>query len=196
MLQITVKDNIAEFTRDLSNIQKRQIPFATSRALNDTAIHAQEAVVGRITRIFQNRKRWWLKQQPTGIKVEFSRKNKLSAAVYSNAYFLPLQEDGGLKKPKTARQLAVPFPKVPKKFHKAGGARELLASNRKAFSTPEGIFRRKGKKRYPIEPMFHYTPTANVSPVLRFDTTIEQTVDRVFMLNFSNRLEQALASAR
>ena len=195
-MQIVVKDNIREFVAALNNIQRRQIPYATSRALNDTAIHAQEAVVSRIERIFNNRKKWWLKQQPTGIKVEFSRKNALTAAVYTNAYFTPLQETGGIKKPKTARKLAVPTGKVPKKYYKAGGAREMLEANRKVFSTPKGIYRRRGKKRYPIEPLFTYTPTANVKPRLEFSETIERTVNRLFAVNFQNRLDQALANAK
>lgn len=41
-MQISIRHNINQITRRLSNIQKRQIPFAASQALNDTAFAAQK----------------------------------------------------------------------------------------------------------------------------------------------------------
>ena len=38
-MQINVKSNIKEITKFTTTVQKKQIPFATSRALNDTAFN-------------------------------------------------------------------------------------------------------------------------------------------------------------
>ena len=36
-IKIDLRSNIKEFTRGLDNISRKQVPFATSRALNNTA---------------------------------------------------------------------------------------------------------------------------------------------------------------
>ena len=40
MIQINVSSNIRDVARGLSSIQRKQIPFAASRALNDVAFEA------------------------------------------------------------------------------------------------------------------------------------------------------------
>ena len=194
-MQVILKSNIKEFTKKLTRIQKQQVPFATSRALNDTAINAQDAIVKGIQIRFVNRKKWWLKRQPTGVKVAFSNKRKLWAVVFTNAKFAGLQEEGGIKTPK-GRAIAIPAEKLPKRLHKAGGARKLLQSNKKAFSSPKGIFRRRGKKRLPIIQQFSYAKTATVRPRLKFVLTATVATNRKFERNFYKRLSEAIKTAK
>ena len=35
-MQIKIKDNIKQFTKGLSKVQKKQIPFATTQSINNT----------------------------------------------------------------------------------------------------------------------------------------------------------------
>ncbi|MBV1889139.1 MAG: hypothetical protein KUG67_02725 [Proteobacteria bacterium] len=196
MVEVTVKDNIKQFTKQLDNIQKKQIPFATSRAMNDTAVDAQEAVVARIQRVFANKKKWWTKSnRRTGIRVNFSKKNKLKASVFTNAPFASLQEDGGTKTPHRGRVIAVPTGSTPKRFAKSGGAKKMLETNKKSFSSSKGIYRRKGKKGT-LQLMFAYIRSATIRPRFGFIDTCTKTVKKRFKVNFEKRLKQALKSTK
>lgn len=196
MVEISVKDNIKEFTRHLGHIQKKQIPFATSRAMKDTAVDAQDAVVIQVQQVFDNKKKWWTKgNRRTGIRVDFSKKNDLHASVYTNAAFASLQEEGGTKTPHRGRVLAIPTDNTPKRFAKAGGARALLQSSNKVFSSSKGIYRRQGKKGIP-QLMFSYVRSATIRAVFGFADTCMKTVKARFKVNFEKRLEQALRTAK
>lgn len=195
-MEIRLQSNIKEFTRELTAIQKQQVPYATSRAINDTAVNAQDDVIAAIPRVFNNLKKWWLKQQPTGIKVKFSNKANLHAQVHTSAYFAKIQEEGGVKQPRTAKNLAVPTAKVAKKYRTSHGAREMMDAQKNVFRTPKGVFRRTGKKRYPIQLLWSFTPTAKVKPRFRFYDTCKRAVMRRFETNFKMRLSQALATAK
>lgn len=194
MVELYLRDNVREFTKWLTDVQKQQVPYATSRALNDTAVDGQNSVQKFITGVFQNRKKWWLKQQPTGIKVKFSNKRDLHARVHTSAYFLPLQKKGGTKRPKTAKNLAIPTAAVPKKYRTSHGAREMMADKKNVFSTPKGVFRRTGKKKLTL--MWSLSPSAKIKPVFEWETIITKVVNRRFGTHFKKRLEQALASAK
>ena len=193
-MEIIVKDNIKEFTRWLDEIHKKQIPFATSRALNDTAVDVQEAEVSVVKRVFRSLKTWWLKQQPTGIKVKFSNKQNLHARVFTDAYFAEIQEKGGTKKPRRARNLAIPTEKVPKKYRTSHGAKEMIEQRNKVFATPKGVFRRTGKRT--IQLLWSLSPVAIIKPRFPFHETAEQIALRRFNVHFPERLKQAIATAK
>ncbi len=194
MVNIVVKDNIKEFTRNLSAIQKKQIPFATSKAINDVAIDAQNKIVEKITRTFSNRKKWWLKQQPTGIKVKFSKKTDLKASVFTKAYFAEIQEKGGTKTPKTSGNLAIPTNYVPKKYRTSHGAKDMINERQKVFKNSKGVFRRQGKNK--VQLMWSLSRTAQVKPRFEFYKTAESAVKQSFRRHFEQRLKQALATAK
>ncbi len=193
-MEIRLDSNIREFTKWLTEVQKEQVPYATSRALNDTAVDAQNSLVKAVTGIFKNRKRWWLKQQPTGIKVKFSNKRDLAARVHTSAYFAQIQQDGGVKKPKTAKNLAIPTAAVPKKYRTSHGARDMMADKKNVFSTPKGVFRRTGKKKLTL--MWSLSPTATIKGVFKFGDIVTKVVNRRFEVHFKKRLDQALNSAK
>lgn len=193
-MEIRLDSNIREFTKWLTEVQKEQVPYATSRALNDVAVDAQSSVVKSITGIFQNRKKWWLKQQPTGIKVKFSNKRDLVSRVHTSAYFAQIQQDGGTKKPKSAKNLAIPTAAVPKKYRTSHGAREMMADKKNVFSTPKGVFRRTGKKKLTL--LWSLAPAAKIIGVFKFADIITKVVNRRFEQHFRKRLEQALNTAK
>jgi hypothetical protein len=193
-MEISVRSNVKEFLRYLDDVQKKQVPFALSRALNDVAIDSQEAAAQRAQEVFQNRKRWWLKQQPTGIKVKFSKKSDLHAKVFTPAYFSEIQEKGGTKTPKRSGKLAIPTNAVPKKYRTSRGAKEMIDERSNVFVTPKGVFKRTGKKN--ISVLWTFARAALVKPRFGFYTVVEETVKRKFATRFYERLKQALASAK
>jgi hypothetical protein len=193
-VEISLKGNIKEFTKHLTMLEKQQVPYATSRAINDTAVDGQESVQEAIPHIFNNRKRWWLKQQPTGIKVKFSNKQNLHAKIHTSAYFAKLQSEGGIKTPKTARNLAIPTEAVPRKYRTSHGAKEMSADRANVFRTPKGVFKRSGKKKITL--LWSFSPSATIKRVFNFHEIIEKVVKRRFEQHFKKRLTQALSSAK
>jgi hypothetical protein len=194
MVELSVRTNIKQFERWLNKDARKQIPYATSRALNDSAIDAQKAVVENVQKRFKNRKKWWLKQQPTGIKVKFSKKKDLHSRVYTNAYFAKIQEEGGIKSPRSGRNLAIPTDKVPRKHRNSHGARDMVNQGKRIFHTPRGVFKRNSKKRITL--LFNFSPTAKIVPRMGFESTVRDTVKKKFSLHFEKRLKQALQSKK
>jgi hypothetical protein len=196
MPEIVVKSNVKRFTRKLDNIQRKQVPFATSLAINEIAKKAQSLIVARIKKVFNNRKKWWGHRQPTGIKIKFSKKRDLHAMIYCKANFAELQEEGGTKTPKKSKNLAVPIVgRSPKKFQKAGGGREYLKSRKRSFVIKDkGIFRRKSKKK--IEMVFAFIKSALVEPRFGFKRSVETVVKYRFDRAFKKALRRAMRTAR
>lgn len=193
-MEFRVTNNIDQFKRGLNLVQREQIPYAASRAINDTAVDAQEAVQEAIPHIFENRKKWWLKRQPTGIKVKFSNKKNLHAQVFTNAYFAKIQAEGGTKKPKTARNLAIPTKAVPNRYRTSHGAREMVADRGNVFRNEKGVFKRTGKRKITL--LWSFSPSASITRVFNFHEIIQKVVKRRFSKHFEKRLNEALASAK
>lgn len=199
MISMNFKSNIKDFTRHLDKVQKKQIPFATARALTWTAQDAQKAIIRRIQAVFQNRKKWWLKQQPTGVKIKSATKKYLVAKLYTLAHWGPLQESGGTKHPKRSKNLIIPTDKVPKSRRQSGGAKKMLDSSKNVFSTAKGIYRRKGgkkRKNQTVELLFHKDKTAEIKPRFEFKETAAKTAIMKFKKNFYKSLASALKTIK
>lgn len=196
MVDISVRDNVKEFTRNLNYFEKTQVPFALSRALNDTAVQAQKDLVKGIQIRFNSRKKWWIKgSRRTGIRVDFSNKNRkpIMASVYTNAYFAELQEKGGTKRPVNGSVLAVPTDRAPKSLRRSDGiARAKQKST--VFVSKKGVFQRMSKNK--LKPLFTWARVANVTPRFKFNITVTTSVKRWFPIYFRKRLDQAIATAK
>lgn len=111
-MQIDIRSNVKEATRNLTRLQRKQIPFTTSRTLNDMARKLAKpskkgvGVIGKATnRVFKKksgrsgateftRKNWFYKK---------SNKQNLTAEVFwdeSNADFMKFQVRGGTRYPR------------------------------------------------------------------------------------------------
>ncbi len=192
-MELVVKDNVADVIRSLDTIQRRQIPYAMSRALNDTAVDAQGAVVSQAQRVFENRKRWWIKgNRRTGIRVGFSNKTNLVASVYTNAYFAKQQEHGNVKTPRGSK-IAVPTDKAPKRLFRSDGVSKAK-TNSKVFSDRRGVFQRMSRGK--LKMLFSWTPSAVVTPRFSFGATAKLRAQQRIKRHFQRRLAQALRSAR
>jgi hypothetical protein len=210
MIALNVKSNIKEFTRYLTGIQKKQVPFATARALTWTAKDAQKHLQDAMPTTFNTSRKWWLAKQPTGIKIKTATKLHLVAEIYTTAYFLQLHEEGGIKIPYESRGILIPTALTPKYGRKSGGATKVLAGKKilrrggrstgspitRAKSGMRGVFRRKGKKRLPVELLYSYVPTAKIKPRLHFKSRAGQKAALTFNANFKRSLSLALKTAR
>lgn len=129
-LKWNVTSNVREFVKYLDNAQKKQVPFATARGLTWTAKAAQKDLQEAMPETFKVTRKWWLEQQPTGIKVKPAKKAELQADVYTRAYFAFLQEEGGIKLPFRGRGILIPTPITPKYGRRSGGAVKVMAGKK------------------------------------------------------------------
>ena len=220
-MQISVKTDVKELTKPLNRIQRKQIPFATSKALNTVAFDVRKMLQDGLD-IHLDRPTSYTKR---GVQVEKSTKKKLVAEVgfrsksfgkgqgsTTQASYMKRQIEGGTRK---ARSKAIPVP-VPKnlKTNKYGSIvrgkiQKLLADKDKYFSgIPKGISDAPGiwqrmpansKRKKPggkIRMVIAWEPKADYSKRFPFKRIVETTVRTNFRKRFDFELREALKTAR
>jgi hypothetical protein len=196
---LSVKDDVADMIRRLDGLQERQIPFAVASGLTLTAKQVQKDEQDEIPNRFRVTKKWWLQQQPTGIKVRPATKQSWIATIYSEAYFAALQEDGGTKAPFKGGKLVIPSMnlKTPRQ-RKSGGANEFRNKPKvfvgKTHTGKKAIYRRKSKKQ--VELLYVISPTAHVRKRFGFGDTADRATRENISRIMAQRLELALSTAR
>lgn len=202
-MRFNIHSNIDSFLRDLNRIQQRQVPFATSKAINTTIADCRKAIIRDIKYRQKSGRPWW-NDRRQGVLRKFSNKRRLVGSVYTNVYFVDYQT-GGIKQPERSRYLAIPSANVPKSYRRAGGAQKMARGKRKPFLAPGSdgqlyVWRRKTKKRYPIEMLYSLDKKALVrteAGVLSgFLRVANKTASRRFNRHFERALRQALKTAR
>ena len=220
-MQISVKTDVKELTKSLNRIQRKQIPFATSKALNTVAFDVRKMLQDGLD-IHMDRPTPYTKR---GVQVEKSTKKKLVAEVgfrsksfgkgqgsTTQASYMKRQIEGGTRK---ARSKAIPVP-VPKnlKTNKYGSIvrgkiQKLLADKDKYFSgIPKGISDAPGiwqrmpansKRKKPggkIRMVIAWEPKTQYSKRFPFKRIVETTVKTNFRKRFDFELREALKTAR
>jgi len=114
---ITVSVDISDAIAGLNDFQKRQVPYAMSRTLNDVVKISRETLIRLMPSIFKFRTgtRWVSSGGPKGtgwFNITFSTKTRLVAIIESTFDFLYLQEQGGIKVSHHAGRLAIPLGKL------------------------------------------------------------------------------------
>lgn len=195
VMGVVVQSNIKQVVRNLDEFQRKQVPFATSRALNDTATDVQDAEIRNVELVFNNKKKWYAKGNPrTGIRREYSNKQKLVASVFSRAEFLDLQENGGVKHPKKGHDVIdIPEKNVPKRYQKRGGARQMTETSNNVVKVGNAVYRKRGKK---LQRLFNLVKQVRVRPRLRFEKVAAVAAKRKFDRNFQKRLQEAIATSK
>ena len=97
-MRIDIRDNIKEVTRGLSSMQKKQIPFATMLALNDTAFALHKTYKKQTLQKFDSPTTFTQK----GFRYDKAKKTNLVAVVYvdeTREDYMKLQIDGGIRTP-------------------------------------------------------------------------------------------------
>lgn len=197
MASINVKSNIKEVSRGLSKFHRKQIPFATSQAINDTAFDVrkehQKQLPNYIDRPTPFTKR--------GVKVKKSNKRDLVGVVYFDkiqAKYMKLQIKGGTRRPDNKVLLV---PTAATKLNQYGNiskaVRNRMFSNRtKYYSTSAGIFERYGPGLLLSRMVARYVKSATYKPLYPFDTISKNKAGAVFSKRFEVRLAQAIKSAK
>ena len=107
MLSLNVGSNINQVAGWLTNVQRKQLPFATAGALTATAFDVRKHVIERtFPRDFDQRNK---RLAAAALRVEKANKRKLCAAVYDRLgrEYLETQARGGIKR-STGQWISIP----------------------------------------------------------------------------------------
>lgn len=182
---LTIDTDLGDLVKFLQAYSSRQVPFAMSLALTNTAQDAQLEVRRGLRSRFVLRNSFVEK----GILYRKATKANLEAGVFSRDDFMILQEKGGAKEPKSGSSVAVPIEaRTAKRGVVPSGKRP-----RALLSTP-GVFRariggvdglwqrlkRRSKARkaagHSLKLLFVFKPSVPIAPRFEFANTVRRVV--------------------
>lgn len=223
-MKISIKTNIAEVTKDLTRVQKKQIPFAASQTLNQLAFDLtkrnKKGVLGKATATTFDKKRGKGATDFTQKNFFFEKSNKqnLTAWVFwdnKNADYMKFQVAGGTRPPKN-RAIAIGTKHAKKHLDKYGNLlkgemSKMLKDKDNYFSgTPngatsrsEGIWERYGRSTKrggkKIRKIVSYVDIASYRPNFQFASIAARFVfgeKGGFESKFRENLRRALADRK
>lgn len=197
MIEISVKHNIDDVVRKLQ-AQARQVPFATAKALSDTARQAASDVQFAMTQYVD---------KPTPFTVRSIRwKRATKATLQSEVYIAPIAAAylgplivGGVERPAKGRALVLAgadplnqYGNVPRRRIKQ------LLRNRNTFSGTVkgigGIWQRIGQGRLKL--LLRFESEQRKRPTFPFPRLVAESVRRNWQRNFESALEYSMRTAR
>jgi hypothetical protein len=216
-MQVNFKNNIQEVTKWTTDVQKKQIPFATMLALNDTAFALHKTYKAQTKQKFDKPTNFTQK----GFRVHKAKKTELTAIVFVDQKredYMKLQIDGGTRTPKNTA-ITVPNDKNTGNIamYPSGnitkGAMNRIRRNRKKyfFGVPkgqqgtDGIWERYGREATGtsagarIRQVAKLTKYAKYKALYPFETIgrgVAFSRKNGFESNFAKRLKYALKTAK
>lgn len=211
--------DLASFQRDLNHVALNQIPFATSRAINKTALDIQATMRTHMHSVFTVRRPSYVDK---AVKIKpFATKGSPTAVIAIDPPgerddILAKFEQGGEKRPLSGERLAVP---VEARRGKAGvvtAADRIKALNFKPHGRSGNVFvgdrrtimikkqggrgvilQRIGRgKNARVKVLYSFRPKVRIKPVLQFEQTALRVVTKKFAGNFELAWQEAIATAR
>ena len=197
MIQFTVKDDIDRVLRGLDERFRRQVPFATAKALTDTAKDVQRDLTAALPRVFDRPTPFTLR----AIGITPANKATLTSRVFIRDIqrgYLELEVAGGVRTPKK-RALVLPagldrnaYGNIPR-----GKIKSLLA-RKDVFSGSVrgvgGVWQRT--KQGGLKLLVSYEPRATYKPRFAFAGIAQVTIERRLIPNLRAALAAAIATAR
>ena len=196
-MQVNVKTNIKEISKNLTRDQKKQVPFASAMAINNTLFQLRKEM-GKQTRKKLDRP---TKFTQNGFVVQKAKKQNLKGMLFLKdavEKYLKFQIDGGVRS--TGKYIPVPFKQNARlnKFGNIVGKRSGLIKKKSQFiGTVNGLLgvweRQKGNK---LKLIIGFERTVEYKPKLPFYTIAQKFSAAVFDRNFTKAIARAIKSAR
>lgn len=196
MITITVRDDFKRATRMMTDLERRQLPFALARALNGTAKAGQADTERELPRAFD---------KPTpftrrGIAVKTASKGDLEAEVFVRpiqAGYLSLPERGGMREPK-GKALVTPkavrrnqYGNIPNRALKRAKARKQVF-----VGQVRGVGGFWERTKGGLKLLARFEGPKRVKRNEWFMPTVTATVRREFPRQFALAMREALRTAR
>jgi len=196
MISISVKADIDRFARDLDRQYVKQLPFATAKALTDTAKDVQAAETKALPEVFDRPTPFTMR----AFAIRAARKNNLTATIYVRpiqAGYLRLEIEGGTLQPKK-RALVLPtdlptnqYGSIPK-----GAVRRLLARPDVFSGKVRGVAGIWQRTPRGLLLLISYAPRATYRKLFPFYEIGERVAKQRIEPNFRKAWAQAVATAR
>ena len=195
-MQVSVKSNIKEITKFTTNVQKKQIPFATSVAINNTLFDLKKEMAKQMDKKLD---------RPTpctkrGFFINKAKKNLLIGVLLMKdivANYMQYQIEGGTRA--TGKQIPVPY-KPNARLNKFGniiGKRTGLIKKSTQFigniNGTEGVYERT---KQGLKLIIGFERSVNYRPRFPFYVIAAKFSNAVFDKKFANAFDRALRSAR
>lgn len=216
-MPVTVNFDSTEFTRQLNDFGRNQVPFAMALALTRTQEEARDAAKQRLPSQFTIRNTWVSK----GFRVQRATKEKLIATLWHKDEYMGLQQSGGVKLPKNAKSVAIPEGARPVKTATTPRSKWPGRLKRRVYikdkSDPSTVYefqrtgrRTRGKigkhhidrrfgprqKDPSLKLMYVLKKGVRVTPRLDLDGTVIKIARARMALNFKGFLEYAMRTAK
>lgn len=186
-MRFDVRHNVAEFSRDMTELQREHLPFAVSLAINDVVRGARTHLMRHLPRVLDRPVAFTRRS----IATRLSSKRRLTASVFvmdRQAEYLIWQETGGTRGPKGK---AIPVPagiRLNAHGNMAKGALKRTLARKDTFATkpgsrlPGGIYQRTGGRRAKgLKMLVAFEPSATYRdrPLKFRETVLAFTVARL-----------------
>lgn len=112
MIEINIDSELKDLEKSLTRFYRKQIPFAASKAINDTLFGAREHMQDMATMNLHKPTPFTLR----GFKVHRSKRDELAGVLYIDdiqAKYLKYQIEGGTRRP-GKRKLGIPLRNMPR----------------------------------------------------------------------------------
>jgi hypothetical protein len=195
-MQVNVKSNIKEITKFTTNVQKKQIPFATSVAINNTLFDLKTEMAKQMDKKLD---------RPTpftkrGFFINKAKKNLLIGVLLMKdivANYMQYQIEGGTRA--TGKQIPVPY-KPNARLNKFGniiGKRTGLIKKSTQFigniNGTEGVYERT---KQGLKLIIGFERSVNYRPRFPFYVIAAKFSNAVFDRKFAKAFDRALRSAK
>lgn len=195
-MQVSVKSNIKEITKFTTNVQKKQIPFATSVAINNTLFDLKKEMAKQMDKKLD---------RPTpftkrGFFINKAKKNLLIGVLLMKdivANYMQYQIEGGTRT--TGKQIPVPY-KPNARLNKFGniiGKRTGLIKKNTQFignvSGTEGVYERT---KQGLKLIIGFERSVTYRPRFPFYVIATKFSNAVFDRKFAKAFDRALRSAK
>ena len=195
-----------KLTRYLSDLAKKQVPYATAKTLSFTAYRAAMIIRKEMPRRFNIRRQWVVQ----GLRYTKATKKDLRATVYHRDFYMPKQETGGEHIAFKGR-LAIPTrdiqPNIKKSIPRKKRPENILKSDPKTFLFPYSIVKRKGGKKIrrdksrgafykKFKVLYALRKSVRLKPRLGAEDMTRYAVREIFPGKFRKELLNAFATAK
>jgi len=197
-MQISIKSDLKKLTKDLNNLQKKQIPFAASQAINDTLIDSQKALKVQIVRKLDRPTR----STVNSFRVKRSTKRGLVGEVFILPWaweYLKYQVEGGTRR-SSGKGTGVPFNTRLNKHGNIPGRKKGLVKRKNQFIATikgiTGVWQRVGKRGRAVKLITAFEKEVQYKARFPFRKIVQGVVKSRFNKHFNKRLKAAIATAR
>lgn len=187
---------MAQIDSNLAALAGKQLPFASSVAVNRTAVGARDLVRENLPKRFRLRNNW----TRGGIQARTGTKGDPTARILAPDYML-IQETGGTRSPTKSRMLAAPATGTQSNSVIPRAKRPKAMLSDRAFIIDmgrgnAGVFMRYGKKRGQIRLLWWLSEDQQYEDRFEFEADVRDYVQDRFSANFVAAMMEALESGQ